>query len=104
MPTKYIIHTAGPVWQGGDHGEEILLRAYYETSLKLAKEHGIESAAFSLISCGIFGYPKNKALLVAISAIGAFLMENDMPVFLVIFDRESYSLSSVYAVIIDKKS
>ena len=93
LHAKFIIHTAGPVWQGGSSGEEILLRSCYKESLKLAKEHGIKSIAFPLISSGIFGYPKDLSLSVAISAIGEFLLKNDMSVFLVIFDRASYTLS-----------
>ena len=93
LPAKYIIHAAGPVWQGGGCGEEDLLRSCYKESLTLAKKHGIKTIAFPLISSGIFGYPKDQALSVAISAIGAFLLENDMSVFLVIFDRVSYELS-----------
>ena len=90
---KFIIHTAGPVWQGGSSGEEILLRSCYKESLQLAKEHGIKSIAFPLISSGIFGYPKDQSLSVAISTIGEFLLNNDMSVFLVIFDKASYTLS-----------
>ena len=93
LPAKFIIHTAGPVWQGGDNGEETLLRSCYTEALRLAKEHSIKSIAFPLISSGIFGYPKDQALSVAISAIGEFVLLNDMDVKLVIFDRAAYALS-----------
>lgn len=93
LPAKHIIHTVGPVWQGGSRGEEALLRSCYINSLKLALENGLESVAFPLISSGIYGYPKDQALSVAIAAIGSFLFEHDMDVFLVVFDADSYRLS-----------
>ncbi|MDD6316000.1 MAG: O-acetyl-ADP-ribose deacetylase, partial [Clostridia bacterium] len=93
LPCKYVIHTVGPVWQGGDHGERELLVSCYQTSLALAKAHGCETVAFPLISPGIYGYPKDQALRVAVDTIGAFLMENDMTVYLVIFDRAAYRIS-----------
>jgi O-acetyl-ADP-ribose deacetylase len=94
LPARYVIHTVGPVWQGGDHGEEVLLRGCYTNSLALAKQLGCQSIAFPLISSGIFGYPKDKALQVAIAAIGGFLMENEMAVYLVVFDKKAFTLSS----------
>ncbi|MCL2160801.1 MAG: macro domain-containing protein [Betaproteobacteria bacterium] len=92
LPAKYIIHTAGPVYRG-DGGEEALLRACYTNALDLAHEHGCQSMAFPLISSGIFGYPKDEALSVATSAIGDWLMNNDMDVSLVVFDKAMFSLS-----------
>jgi len=92
LPARYIIHAVGPVWQGGGHNEEKLLYSCYTTALNIALEHGLESIAFPLISSGIFGYPKDQALLVAVDAIGKFLLEHDMTVYLVIFDKAAYML------------
>jgi O-acetyl-ADP-ribose deacetylase (regulator of RNase III) len=87
LPARYIIHTVGPVWQGGTHNEEELLSSCYLNSLKLALEHGLASVAFPLISSGIFGYPVDKAMKVAVSAIGRFLLEHEMSVYLVVFGK-----------------
>ena len=93
LPCLYVIHTVGPVWNGGSHGEREQLVSCYHTSLALAKEHNCETVAFPLISSGIFGYPKDQALRVAVDTIGAFLLHNDMTVYLVIFDRKAYQIS-----------
>ena len=94
LPAKHVIHTVGPVWQGGNCGEEQLLRSCYRKSLALAKELNCESLAFPLISAGAYGYPREKALQIAMDEIGSFLMENEMTVYIVVFDRKSYSLSA----------
>lgn len=95
LGAKYIIHTAGPKWQGGDQGEEGLLRSCYRSCLTLAKNSGITSVAFPLISSGSFGYPKQEALHIATEEIGSFLLENeDMLVHLVIFDSDAFRAGS----------
>lgn len=93
LPCKYVIHTVGPVWHGGFFGEEKKLASCYRESLLLAKEKGCETVAFPLISSGTYGYPKEKALKVAIDTISEFLLENDMLVYIVVFDKTAYQIS-----------
>lgn len=92
LPCKFVIHTVGPRWFGGMHGERQQLISCYRTSLELAKKKECETVAFPLISSGIFGYPKDQALRVAIDTISEFLLENDMTVYIVIFDRKSFQI------------
>ena len=94
LPCKYVIHTVGPVWNGGKCSEREQLASCYRTSLALAKEHGCETVAFPLISSGVFGYPKDQALRVAVDTISEFLAENDMTVYIVIFDRAAYQIGN----------
>lgn len=92
LPCKYVIHAVGPRWRDGKHGEREMLVSCYRTSLALAKEHDCETVAFPLISSGIYGYPKDQALKDAIDTISGFLLENDMTVYIVIFDRKAYQI------------
>ena len=89
LPSRYVIHTVGPVWRGGGHGERELLTACYDNSLALALEYRCRSVAFPLISAGVYGYPKDQARQVAETAIGAFLRDHDMQVYLVLYDRNA---------------
>ena len=92
LPSRFVIHTVGPVWQGGTCGEEKLLRDCYRHSLAIAKEHDFETVAFPLISSGAYGYPKEQALQIATEEIAAFLETNEMTVYLVIFDKAAYQI------------
>ncbi len=93
LPAKYIIHTSGPVWHGGLLGESIILKSCYIESLKLAVENGLESVAFPLISSGAYGYPKEQVLKFAVQVITEFLDENELEVYLCVFDKTSYEFS-----------
>ena len=88
-----MIHAVGPQWRDGRHGEKALLESCYRTALQLAKEYDCRSLAFPLISSGIYGYPKDQALKVAVDVISSFLLENEMMVYIVIFDRKAYQIS-----------
>ena len=94
LPAKYVIHTVGPVWRGGNKGEPELLASCYRKSLLLAQENNIESIAFPNISTGIFGYPKDKAAEVAINTVKETLIETPgiRKVIFVCFDKENFSL------------
>ena len=92
LPCKYVIHTVGPVWEGGGKGEERLLKACYRNSLSLAEKHHCESVAFPLISSGVYGYPVDRALDVAVSVIGKFLTRHEMTVYVTVFDKEAYRI------------
>jgi len=92
LPARYIIHTPGPVYQDGRHGEERVLRSCYLNSLRLAHSLGCASIAFPLISSGIYGYPKDQALHVAVSATAGFLLDHDMLVHIVLYDQAAFDL------------
>ena len=93
LPAKYVIHTVGPIYEDGKHGEKALLESCYRESLALAKAHNCETVAFPLISSGVYGYPKDQALKVAIDVISDFLLENEIKVYIVIFDKAAYKIS-----------
>lgn len=94
LNAKYIIHTVGPAWACGDHGERETLRSCYTESLRLASELGCESIAFPLIATGVYGFPRDLAISTATSVIYDFLMHHEMMVYLVVFDSKAYDLSS----------
>jgi len=93
LPARYVIHTVGPAWHGGQGGEKELLTSCYQKCLALAKTHDYRSVAFPLISAGTFGYPKDEAMAVALDVISKFLFENDMLIYLVVFGRTEYLTS-----------
>lgn len=79
LPARHIIHTVGPVYEDGRHGEPDLLRSCYVESLKLAEAHGLESVAFACISTGVYGYPKAEACAIATEAVAEWLAGHDLP-------------------------
>lgn len=93
LNAKYIIHTVGPSWIDGSHGEKDALRSCYEESLNLAAELKCRSIAFPMIATGVYGFPKDEALNIALSSIGKFLLTHEMKVTLVVFDRKALELS-----------
>lgn len=94
LKAKYIIHAVGPVWHDGKHNENELLRSAYISSLKLAEKYECSSIALPLISTGIYGFPKQEALNIAISEIKIFLEQNEMSIYLVVYDKKSFKISS----------
>lgn len=93
LPAKHVIHTVGPVWHGGGKSEEALLVSCYNNSLRLAMENELKSIAFPLISAGVYGYPKEKAIEAAIDVIRGFIQEYDIEVKLVVFDQGTLELA-----------
>lgn len=93
LPARFVIHTVGPKWKGGQNGEKELLESCYRESLRIAAENNCESIAFPLISSGVYGYPKDQALHVAIDIISEFLIKHDMLVYVVVFDKDSFKIS-----------
>lgn len=92
LKAEYIIHAVSPLYINGDSGEEEKLRLCYKNSLRLALKYSIKSIAFPLISTGGFGYPKEEGMRIAVDEINAFLLENDMLIYLVVFDDKTVSL------------
>lgn len=93
LNAEYVIHAATPTWSDGLHGEVALLRQAYDICLDLAVKNHCDSIAFPLLASGNHGFPKNKALQVAIGAFSEFLMEHEMQIYLVVFSRDSVKLS-----------
>lgn len=93
LPAKHIIHTVGPVWLDGNHGERDILQSCYARSMALAADLKAKSIAFPMIATGVYGFPKDEALSIAVSEISDFLLSHDMDVILVVFDRKSFELS-----------
>jgi O-acetyl-ADP-ribose deacetylase len=94
LPAKYVIHTVGPVWNGGNKGEPELLANCYRNSLQLAVDHAIKSIAFPNISTGIYRFPKPEATAIAIKEVRQFVLTNNNidEIFFVCFDEENYAL------------
>lgn len=92
LPAKYIIHAVSPMYIDGESGEKELLRSCYRRSLELACEKGCKSIAFPLIATGSFGYPKEEGMRIALDEINAFLMKQEMLIYLVVFDTEATRL------------
>ena len=93
LDAKYVVHTVGPAWIDGNHGERDTLHSCYQNSLALASELKCDSIAFPLIATGVYGFPKDEALNIALSEIGKFLLTHEMKVTLVVFDRRALELS-----------
>ena len=93
LNAKYIIHVIGPAWRGGDYGERETVAKCYSSALELARELECESIAFPLIATGTYGFPKDEALRIALNEISSFLLDNEMEVMLVVYDKESYEVS-----------
>lgn len=94
LPAKFVIHTVGPVWNGGKKGEASLLAACYQNSLNLAIDHNLSSIAFPNISTGVYGYPKKEAAEIALKTVMVYFKQDTLisKVYFVCFDEENYQL------------
>jgi O-acetyl-ADP-ribose deacetylase (regulator of RNase III) len=94
LPARFVIHTAGPVWKGGNHHEPELLNACYTNCLLLAASHGLRSIAFPNISTGVYGFPRHEAATIAISAVRQWLSthQETEKIYFVVFDEENYDI------------
>ena len=93
LPAKYIFHAVCPAWHGGGFGEAEQLASAYHSALKLAAKYHCESVAFPLLSSGNYGYPKEQAFRIAVDTITQYVMEHDLTVYLVLYDRDSLAVS-----------
>ncbi|HFD91740.1 MAG TPA: O-acetyl-ADP-ribose deacetylase [Gammaproteobacteria bacterium] len=92
LPARHVIHTVGPVWRGGGHGEAELLASCYRNSLELAVAHHLRTIAFPAISCGVYGYPLQEAAQIAVNEVRSFLAHDRLlrKVYLVCYDQKTY--------------
>lgn len=102
LPARYVIHAVGPIWHGGGDGEAHLLHSCYVNSLMLALRNKCKSIAFPLIASGIYGYPKGQAIRIAVSAISEFLVNHEITVYLVVYDKKAFVLSEKLFSAIEK--
>jgi len=102
LPCKYVIHTVGPIWRGGNAGEETLLKNCYQNSLVLARQKGCQTVAFPLVSAGVYRYPKAQAVKIAMDTITQFLAQNEeMTVYLTVFDKgEDFIEKELYSDVV----
>jgi O-acetyl-ADP-ribose deacetylase (regulator of RNase III) len=103
LPAKHVIHTVGPVWHGGTHGEPDLLASCYRESLELAREHAIRTIAFPAISCGVYGYPIPEAARIAVREVGNFL-SSDRTIQQVLFVCFGDAVLSAYQAALGKQA
>ncbi|MBQ9246342.1 O-acetyl-ADP-ribose deacetylase [bacterium] len=96
LPAKYVIHTVGPVWQGGNKNEKELLKSCYSTALSLAKENGIKSIAFPAISCGVYRFPIEDACKIASDTVKEFIAKNNDAVEKVLFIDINDAIVEIY--------